>query len=196
MLPARVVFVALAAVTSLAGAPSDLSAPEGAPALSFDALGRGTAPLDGPWRFHVGDHPAWEFPKTGDATGSNGRKQLSPDKTRNAQSHPAYTSYARYRKHVHFIPAPGVSTDLQAAENSIWREVGFRPAKARKINESFSHGSMLSADITRNPEFFPQPVWPPNDSSKTTEISPDPDLQPVKTGHDSQFSLKNKEVNE
>jgi hypothetical protein len=123
-LPARVVFVALAAVTSLAGAPSDLSAPEGAPALNFDALGKGTAPLYDPWQFHVGDNPAWALPKTSNIAGRNGCEQLSPDKTRNAQSHPAYTSYARYRKHVHFIPAPGVSKDLQTAENSIRKEVG------------------------------------------------------------------------
>jgi hypothetical protein len=41
-----------------------------------------------------------------------GWEQISPDKTWGAQSHPAYTGYAWYRKHLHLTPAPGASSDF------------------------------------------------------------------------------------
>ena len=80
--------------------------------LQIVGLGKGTAPLEGPWQFHVGDNPAFAEPETADATGVAGWEQLSPDKTWGAQGHPAYTGYAWYRKHLHFSPAPGAPGDV------------------------------------------------------------------------------------
>ena len=107
-----VIFLALAAITSRAAEPSGAPA-AGAPAvLQIDGLGKGTAPLDGPWQFHLGDDPSFAQPQTADSTGVNGWEQLSPDKTWGAQGHPAYTGYAWYRKHIHIAPAPGASPDI------------------------------------------------------------------------------------
>ena len=97
---------ALASFTSLTAAQSV------APVLVVDGLGKGVAPLDGPWQFHLGDNPAWALPQTGDDAGNVGWEQISADKTWGAQGHPAYTGYAWYRKHVHLAPAPGASPDF------------------------------------------------------------------------------------
>jgi serine phosphatase RsbU (regulator of sigma subunit) len=88
-------------------------AAQGAPAvLSIDGLGKGTAPLDGPWQFHTGDDPAWALPQTPDATSESGWEQLSTNKTWGMQSHPSYAGYGWYRRHIHFSPAPGADDDL------------------------------------------------------------------------------------
>jgi len=89
------------------------NAARSAPAvLNIDGLGKGAAPLDGPWQFHIGDNPAWATPQAPDATGTDGWEQLSPNAPWGAQGHPAYTGYAWYRKHVHIAPAPGASSDF------------------------------------------------------------------------------------
>ncbi len=80
--------------------------------LQVDGLGKGTAPLDGPWQFHVGDNPAWALAQTNDATGNDDWEQISPDKTWGAQGHPAYTGFAWYRKHIHLAPAIGADRDF------------------------------------------------------------------------------------
>jgi serine phosphatase RsbU (regulator of sigma subunit) len=83
-----------------------------APALRIDGLGKGTATLDGPWQFHLGDNPAWALPQTPDATGVAGWEQLSPGKTWGAQGHPSYVGFAWYRKHVALRLAPGVAPGI------------------------------------------------------------------------------------
>jgi hypothetical protein len=80
--------------------------------LSIDELGKGMAPLDGQWQFHLGDNPAWALPQTADDAPGAGWEQLSPDKTWGAQGHPAYTGFAWYRKHVHVTAAPGAEQDF------------------------------------------------------------------------------------
>ncbi|HEU5457765.1 MAG TPA: SpoIIE family protein phosphatase [Terracidiphilus sp.] len=82
------------------------------PLLNIPDLGRGTAKLDGPWQFHLGDNPAWAMPDTGDDQSNVGWEQLSPDKTWGVQGHPDYTGFAWYRKHIHITPAEGASPDF------------------------------------------------------------------------------------
>ncbi len=103
---AGLILSALVGFTSLAAAQNV------APVLTVDGLGKGIAPLDGPWQFHLGDNSAWALPQAGDDAGNVGWEQISPDKTWGAQGHPAYTGYAWYRKHVHLAPAPGASPDF------------------------------------------------------------------------------------
>ncbi len=103
---AGLILFALVRFTSLAAAQTV------APVLAIDGLGKGIAPLDGPWQFHLGDNPAWALPQTGDDAGNVGWEQISSDKTWGAQGHPSYTGYAWYRKHIHLSPAPGASPDF------------------------------------------------------------------------------------
>lgn len=97
---------------ALIGSTSPCPAQAVAPVLHVDGLGKGTATLDSPWQFHVGDNPAWALVQTSDATGIDDWEQISPDKTWGAQGHPAYTGFAWYRKHIHLAPAPGADRDF------------------------------------------------------------------------------------
>ena len=82
------------------------------PCSRIDALGKGAAPLGGPWQFHLGDDPAWALPQAADATGTGGWEQVSAAKPWGEQGHANYTGFAWYRKHVHLTVAPGVRPDL------------------------------------------------------------------------------------
>ncbi len=78
------------------------------PPLNVVGLGRGTVALDGDWQFHLGDDPAWASPTLDDT----GWEQIKADKPWGAQTHFGYTGYAWYRRHVNFVPVPGVQPDL------------------------------------------------------------------------------------
>jgi hypothetical protein len=80
----------------------------GAHTLAIDGLGKGTAPLDGPWQFHLGDDPAWAAPGFDDSHW----EQLTADKTWGAQGHPMYTGFAWYRRTIHITPAPGADPNV------------------------------------------------------------------------------------
>lgn len=82
------------------------------PVLALEGLGKGVAPLDGPWQFHIGDNPAWATPSTADQKGSGGWEQITTDKPWGAQGHPAYTGFAWYRKHLHISTSPGAPADI------------------------------------------------------------------------------------
>ncbi len=95
--------VAVAAIvsphTQIRAAALASSAPGTPPAvLTIEGLGKGVAPLDGPWQFHLGDDPAWARPGIDDATGHNGWEQLTADAPWGTQGHPGYTGYAWYRR--------------------------------------------------------------------------------------------------
>ncbi|HUX45776.1 MAG TPA: SpoIIE family protein phosphatase [Terracidiphilus sp.] len=83
-------------------------APPPASVLTIDGLGKGTAPLNGPWQFHLGDNPAWSSPAFDDYFWS----ALSADKPWGMQGHESYTGYAWYRIHLDIHSAPGASPDL------------------------------------------------------------------------------------
>jgi hypothetical protein len=80
--------------------------------LTIEGLGKGVAPLDGPWQFHLGDDPTWATPGINDATGQNGWEQLTADAPWGTQGHPGYTGYAWYRRQLQVSPAPGASPDV------------------------------------------------------------------------------------
>jgi uncharacterized membrane protein len=97
-------FLAAASVAARAAAPT----PPPSGTLIIDALGKGAAPLDGPWQFHLGDDPAWANPSFDDSQW----EQLSADKSWGAQTHPAYTGFAWYRRSIQITPAAGAPPDM------------------------------------------------------------------------------------
>jgi hypothetical protein len=92
-------------ITVHAAAPP--AAPVLSPVLGIEALGKGTAPIDGPWQFHLGDNMTWAQPETPDVTGVDGWEQLTADQPWGVQGHPSYAGFAWYRKHLHLEPAAG-----------------------------------------------------------------------------------------
>jgi Stage II sporulation protein E (SpoIIE) len=106
-------FTLLACTSALAADAPPAAAGSSAPStLAIDDLGKGLAPLNGPWQFHLGDDPAFAAPSIDDATGHAGWEQLTADKTWGAQTHPAYAGFAWYRRHLHLSPAPGADADF------------------------------------------------------------------------------------
>ncbi|HEV2445058.1 MAG TPA: hypothetical protein VGS58_04020, partial [Candidatus Sulfopaludibacter sp.] len=88
------------------GAPAATAGP--VPTLVLEDLGKGAAPLDGPWQFHLGDDLAWAAPDADDSQW----EQLTADKTWGAQGHYSYTGFAWYRRHISLTPAPGGTQDF------------------------------------------------------------------------------------
>ena len=76
--------------------------------LNVEGLGKGTVALDGEWQFHLGDDPAWASPAIDDSNW----ERIRVDKPWGQQTHFGYTGYAWYRRHVNFLPVPGVQPDL------------------------------------------------------------------------------------
>ncbi len=87
------------------------TAPSPPPVLSITGLGKGLAPLDGPWQFHIGDDLAWAAPNIHDTAGQAGWETIRPTDPWGAQGHPSYTGYAWYRRRLHIEQAPGASPD-------------------------------------------------------------------------------------
>jgi serine phosphatase RsbU (regulator of sigma subunit) len=80
--------------------------------LTIEGLGKGVAPLDGPWQFHLGDDPTWATPGIDDATGHKGWEQLTAAAPWGTQGHPGYTGYAWYRRQLNVSPAPGAPPNV------------------------------------------------------------------------------------
>jgi hypothetical protein len=88
-----------------------LPTPESNPAppiLSVDNIGRGAVPIDGEWQFHLGDDPLWATPAYDDSAWEH----ITADKTWGAQTHPSYTGFAWYRRHLDIPPSPSSNPKL------------------------------------------------------------------------------------
>jgi len=153
-LPHRIARLAEAVVLALAAFPSLAAVPTAAPQLTIEGLGKGAAPLDGPWQFHIGDSPVWAAPALDDATGW---EQLSPDKTWGAQGHPAYVGYAWYRRHVHLVPAPGAP-----------HEFALLMPRVDDVYQIYWNGMMVGSNGTMPPH----PSYPYSRSARTFGLGP------------------------
>ena len=64
--------------------------------LTVQDPGTGSVPLDGKWQFHLGDDLTWANPALDDSNW----EQINADTTWGAQTHPSYTGFAWYRRHI------------------------------------------------------------------------------------------------
>ena len=71
------------------------------------SLGQASIALDGPWRFHAGDDPAWAAPGFDDSAW----EQIETGKDWETQGHPGLIEYGWYRRRVDF-PANPPQIDL------------------------------------------------------------------------------------
>src|ERR1700747_1064654 len=70
--------------------------------LAIQNPGTGSVPLDGKWQFKLGDNLAWADPALDDSNW----EQINADSTWGAQTHPSYTGFAWYRRHLEIEPSP------------------------------------------------------------------------------------------
>ena len=73
-------------------------------ALVIAGLGQGQVRLNGFWQFHTGDDPRWASPSFDDSRW----EPITASSSWGNQSHPGYTGFAWYRRHVDIKVAPGV----------------------------------------------------------------------------------------
>lgn len=109
--------LALCAIQSAVAA--DTAEIPSAPVLAIEGLGKGVAPLDGPWQFHLGDNPAWASPTMADNDRAAGWEQITTDQPWGAQGHPRYTGFAWYRKHLDITVAPGAPADIAMLNSNV-----------------------------------------------------------------------------
>ena len=92
-----------------ASEPAALAAPA---TLKVDGLGKGTAPLEGPWQFHLGDNSAWAQPTIDDTAGHDGWEELTADAPWGTQGHAnLHRLWLVSPPHRH-LPAPGAPSDI------------------------------------------------------------------------------------
>lgn len=108
--------------------------------LVIDGLGKGTATLNGPWQFHIGDDPAWANP----AFDSSDWEQLTADQPWGEQGHANYTGFAWYRCSIALTPASGVPPQFS-----------FLVPKINDAYEIYWNGSLIG----RNGKLQPRPIW-------------------------------------
>ena len=94
------------------GAVSTASPASAPTVLTIEGLGKGVAPLDGPWQFHLGDDPAWAAPGVDDTTGHNGWEQITAEGPWGTQGHANYTGFAWYRRQINITTAPGTPPNV------------------------------------------------------------------------------------
>lgn len=131
-------FVVFAAGSSRAEQGSTSIAP--ATPVVIDGLGKGTAPLHGPWQFHLGDNPAWAAP----SFDSQHWEQLTADRPWGEQGHARFTGIAWYRISLALRPAPGLLPQFSLL--------------APRIDDAYEiywNGRLIG----RNGTFQPYPVW-------------------------------------
>jgi len=141
--------------TSAALAQGEVAAPGAASSstLTIDGLGKGTAALDGPWQFHLGDNAAWAAPGLDDS----GWERITADKPWGAQSEPGYTGFAWYRRRISITPAPGASPDLALMVPAIDDNY-----------ELYWNGALVGG----NGKLPPHPVWYPFEPPQTFGLGP------------------------
>jgi len=103
MCRAAVLFALLlcnSAVVAGALQPSAKAGP--VPILAIENIGRGPVPIDGEWQFHLGDDMRWAAPAYDDSEW----ERITADKTWGAQTHPSYTGFAWYRRHLDIHASP------------------------------------------------------------------------------------------
>ena len=91
-----------------ASQPTEGAEARPAPTLDIEDIGRGTVPVDGEWQFHLGDDMRWASPSYDDSQWEH----IKADTSWGAQTHPSYTGFAWYRRHLDITPSGAANLRL------------------------------------------------------------------------------------
>src|SRR5258708_24162418 len=69
--------------------------------LDIEDIGKGTVPIDGEWQFHLGDDVRWASLSYDDSQWEH----IKTDSSWGAQTHPSYSGFAWYRRHLDIAPS-------------------------------------------------------------------------------------------
>jgi Stage II sporulation protein E (SpoIIE) len=123
------------------------------PTLKFDALGKGSAQIDGPWQFQLGDDPTWASPIIDDSHW----EQLTTDQPWGAQGHYAVEGFGWYRRHIALTPAPDASPDFAMLIPGV-----------DDAYEIYWNGELVG----HNGKMPPNPDWYPSQPPQTYGLGP------------------------
>jgi hypothetical protein len=158
--------VGAVAVLGLLSLPAAASLAQSPPApVTTITLGQSIVPLNGPWKFHIGDNPAWADPKFDDSQWETvdltpkagsfdptiGLSDYVPGWT--AKGHPGYWGYAWYRIRVNTAARPGEKLALAG------------PADVDDAYQVFANGTLLGS-FGKFPATGGRPVMQDRTSSK------------------------------
>ena len=85
-----------------AGIPQGTAKTESAPILIIENVARGEVPINGKWQFHLDDDMLWAAPAYDDSQW----ERITADKAWGMETHPSYTGFAWYRRHLDISPSP------------------------------------------------------------------------------------------
>jgi hypothetical protein len=140
--------------------------PTSSAATLIEGLGKAVAPLNGPWRFHLGDDPLWASPSFDDTQW----EQQTAQRPWGEQGHPSYTGYAWYRLGLSFNSASDNRNDFALLVPHL-----------SDVYEIYWNGR----SIGRSGKFPPSPIWYRSSvepaiytlGSGTTQSPPERELQ-------------------
>jgi hypothetical protein len=92
-----------------AGQKPEQPRPAPAATLVISGIGKGLAPIDGLWQFHLGDDLSWARPEFNDS----GWETISAEEPWGAQGHPSYAGFGWYRRHLDILPAAGTTAEYR-----------------------------------------------------------------------------------
>lgn len=126
-------------------------------------LGEPVAPLNGPWRFHLGDDAGWASATLDDSTW----ELLTADKSWGEQGHPSYTGFAWYRLHL--------TVDATSAPSA---QLALLLPQMEDVYEVFWNGQ----SIAKSGRFPPYPVWYRTSNSPSIYSVPATNAYPASRG--------------
>jgi hypothetical protein len=118
--------------------------------IKVDESSQTAVALHGPWRFHLGDDPAWADPTVNDSHW----EQLSADRPWGEQGHASYTGFAWYR----------ASIDLPLSANGDSLSIGLLVPHVDSAYEVYWNGALIG----RDGKLPPTPVYYLRDSPPRT----------------------------
>jgi hypothetical protein len=76
-------------------------------------LGKGVVNIDGDWQFALGDNPEYAKPDYDDGWWEKIGGPADQWDTWGGETHPSYTGYAWYRRHIDILPTPGTTGEYK-----------------------------------------------------------------------------------
>ena len=139
-------FVLLCAVSAAAQQPAPTPAPKPTADKVFvvKGLGKGIVDIDGDWQFTLGDNPEYSRPDYDDSWWEKIGGPIDTWDTWGAETHPSYTGFAWYRRHIDIQPNSGATGEYK-----------IRIQRVDDAYEVYWNGKLIGSDGTMPP----RPSW-------------------------------------
>ena len=120
--------------------------------ITVDERGQAAVPLDGPWRFHLGDDPAWADPGLDDSHW----EKLSADRPWGEQGHASYAGFAWYRAIIDFSSTASSVSGSGEAGSGQSVPIALLVPHVESAYEVYWNGVLIGSDgkLPPNPVYY------------------------------------------